>query len=120
MLKIRKSSALFRLRSGADVMQRLKFYNVGPTQIPGLIVATLSDPTGHVDRKYKSIAVLINADKVAHSLPYLHTWAAASNCIRFNKHPAPTCWSSHPASIAAAEPRCVSAHHCGVRGKPLA
>jgi pullulanase len=68
MLKIRKSSALFRLRSGADVMQRLKFYNVGPAQIPGLIVVeTLTDDAGTVDPTYKSIAVLINADKVAHS-----------------------------------------------------
>jgi pullulanase len=67
MLKIRKSSPLFRLRSGAEVMQRLKFYNVGPTQIPGLIVETLADDAGTLDRKYKSITVLINVDKVTHS-----------------------------------------------------
>ncbi len=36
-LQIRKSSPLFRLRTQAQVDQRVKFYNTGPFQYPGLI-----------------------------------------------------------------------------------
>jgi pullulanase len=37
LLEIRKSSPLFRLRTQAQVDQRLEFYNTGPFQIPGVI-----------------------------------------------------------------------------------
>ena len=37
LLAIRKSSPLFRLRTKAQIDQRLKFYNTGPFQIPGVI-----------------------------------------------------------------------------------
>jgi pullulanase len=61
-LRIRKSSPLFRLQTGADVEQRLKFYNVGPTQVPGLIAYSISDQTGpSLDPRYRSVAVLTNA-----------------------------------------------------------
>jgi len=70
MLKVRKSSKLFRLTTGADVMERVKFFNVGPSQIPGLIVMAISDEVGrNLDPRLKSIVVLFNADKVAHSVP---------------------------------------------------
>ncbi|NJM50283.1 MAG: pullulanase-type alpha-1,6-glucosidase [Sphingomonadales bacterium] len=41
MLRIRKSSQLFRLRSGAEVIRNIRFDNVGPDQVPGLIVMKL-------------------------------------------------------------------------------
>jgi len=41
LLKIRASSALFRLRSAADVSQRLRLHNTGPQQVPGVIVGQL-------------------------------------------------------------------------------
>ena len=41
-LAIRKSSPLFRLRTAADVQSRLRFYNTGPNQIPGVIVMSLA------------------------------------------------------------------------------
>ncbi len=67
MLAIRKSSRLFRLPSGDEVKARLKFHNVGPSQIPGLIVMSLSDQVGRrIDSNYRSIVVLFNADKAAH------------------------------------------------------
>jgi len=37
MLRIRKSSPLFRLQNEAEVELRVKFYNTGPSQIPGVI-----------------------------------------------------------------------------------
>ncbi|NJL29379.1 MAG: pullulanase-type alpha-1,6-glucosidase, partial [Thermoanaerobaculia bacterium] len=61
VLAIRKSSALFRLRTEAEVTGHLGFLNVGPGQIPGLIVMTLDDAAGEVDRRREGIVVLFNA-----------------------------------------------------------
>jgi pullulanase-type alpha-1,6-glucosidase len=46
MLTIRRSSPLFRLRTAEEIEQRLSFHNVGPAQIPGLIVMSLKGPLG--------------------------------------------------------------------------
>ncbi|RKG98350.1 pullulanase-type alpha-1,6-glucosidase [Corallococcus carmarthensis] len=43
MLTIRKSSRLFRLRTGDEVKQLVRFENTGPNQIPGLIVMAMQD-----------------------------------------------------------------------------
>ncbi|NOK35564.1 pullulanase-type alpha-1,6-glucosidase [Corallococcus exercitus] len=43
MLTIRKSSRLFRLRTGDEVKQLVHFENTGPDQIPGLIVMAMQD-----------------------------------------------------------------------------
>jgi pullulanase len=65
ILRIRKSSPLFRLQTGDDVKKRLKFYNVGPTQQPALIVMAISDKVGRkLDPNAKSIVVLFNVDKI--------------------------------------------------------
>jgi len=65
-VRIRKSSPLFRLRTGNDVKQRLKFYNVGLGQIPGLIVYSISDQLSpQLDSRYRSVVVLSNATKSA-------------------------------------------------------
>jgi pullulanase len=62
MLAIRKSSPLFRLRSQAQVDQRLKFYNTGPFQIPGVIAMGID---GCAEPDFKpgegALMVLINA-----------------------------------------------------------
>jgi pullulanase-type alpha-1,6-glucosidase len=42
LLKIRASSALFRLRSAAEVQARLHFHNTGPAQKPTVVVGQLS------------------------------------------------------------------------------
>jgi pullulanase-type alpha-1,6-glucosidase len=46
MLAIRRSSPLFRLRTAEEIAQRLTFHNLGPTQIPGLIVMSLKGADG--------------------------------------------------------------------------
>jgi pullulanase len=70
ILEIRKSSGLFRLNSGAMVKAKLKFHNVGPAQVPGVIVMQLSDDNApFVDGKYRNIVVVLNATKTAHALP---------------------------------------------------
>jgi hypothetical protein len=60
-LAIRKSSRLFRLRTGAEVKGRLRFHNTGPDQIPGLIVMTLTDVFATLDHQHSLIVTLINA-----------------------------------------------------------
>ena len=43
----------------------MKFYNVGPTQQPALIVMAISDKVGRkLDPNHKSIVVLFNVDKI--------------------------------------------------------
>jgi pullulanase len=61
MMQIRKSSRLFRLPSESEVISRVEFLNTGPSQIPGMIVMTLSDHDGSVDREREKITVLFNA-----------------------------------------------------------
>jgi pullulanase-type alpha-1,6-glucosidase len=62
VLKIRRSSRLFRLRTAEEVSRHLSFKNGGPDQLPGLIVMTLTDSAGALDRRYRRIVVLFNAN----------------------------------------------------------
>jgi pullulanase-type alpha-1,6-glucosidase len=62
MLRIRKSSPLFRLRTAEEVNGAVSFLNNGPSQVPGLIVMRLSDARGRdVDPAREEIVVLFNA-----------------------------------------------------------
>jgi pullulanase/glycogen debranching enzyme len=60
MLRIRRSSALFRLRTGDDVRRRLRFLNTGPEQLPGLIVMLLENPA-LADSRHERVVALFNA-----------------------------------------------------------
>jgi hypothetical protein len=53
---------LFRLRTAAEVSDRLAFHNTGPGQVPGLIVMSLSDAAGSLDLSFKEIVALFNAN----------------------------------------------------------
>ena len=64
LLEIRKDSALFRLRTAKDVIERVKFYNTGPQQVAGVIAMTI-DGRGYKKAQYNKVAVLINVDKIA-------------------------------------------------------
>lgn len=69
ILQIRRSSPLFRLRTGDEVKERVKFYNAGPNQQPALIVMAISDKVGRrLDPNAKSIVVLFNVDKVTKTI----------------------------------------------------
>ncbi len=62
MLQIRKSSGLFRLQTADDVQNRVKFYNVGSDQIPGLIVERITDDgDAKLDLNNIQIVILFNA-----------------------------------------------------------
>jgi pullulanase len=45
LLAIRKSSPLFRLRTQAQIDQRLEFHNTGPFQIPGVVALSIEGCT---------------------------------------------------------------------------
>jgi pullulanase len=65
ILCIRRSSPLFRLQTGEEVKERVKFYNVGTNQQPALIVMAISDQVERMlDPHAKRIVVLFNVDKV--------------------------------------------------------
>ncbi|MFN2196173.1 MAG: pullulanase-type alpha-1,6-glucosidase, partial [Anaerolineales bacterium] len=70
MLRIRKSSPLFRLQTAAEIKQRVLFYNTGPGQIPGLIVMAITDQADHsLDPDHELVVVLFNAKKEAVEYP---------------------------------------------------
>jgi pullulanase len=79
LLAIRASSSLFRLRSAADILQRLHFYNTGPQQVPTVLAAHI-DGKGYAGARFKGVDYLINVDKVAHSV-------AAEKGRRLRLHP---------------------------------
>jgi pullulanase-type alpha-1,6-glucosidase len=61
LLEIRYSSPLFRLQTEQQIVQMVRFHNTGPAQIPGLIVMSISDQDGAMDRDIETIFVLFNA-----------------------------------------------------------
>jgi len=69
-LAIRQDSSLFRLRTAQDVAERLRFYNTGPQQVPGLIVMSIDgqQPRRYEGARYKMVAVVFNVDKVGKSI----------------------------------------------------
>jgi pullulanase len=67
LLRIRASSTLFRLRSSADVKERLHFYNTGVDQEPTVIAGHL-DGAGYPGAGFGELLYLINVDRVAHTL----------------------------------------------------
>jgi pullulanase-type alpha-1,6-glucosidase len=68
-LRVRSSSPLFRLTTRADVMARVDFLNAGPTQVPGVVVMTITDGAcagADLDPAADGAVLIFNADKVAH------------------------------------------------------
>lgn len=58
LLKIRKSSPLFRMRTAGDVNGRVKLWNTGANQVPGLLVMELKNVEGEVNRG--DLVVILN------------------------------------------------------------
>ena len=67
LLRIRASSTLFRMRTGADVQQRLAFRNVGPDQNP-LVIAVHLDGAGYAGAGFREILYFINVSPEAQTL----------------------------------------------------
>lgn len=69
-LAIRKSSTLFRLRSGADIRARLGFHNTGPSQASGVVVAAIDglSPTAYAGATYKGVVIVVNGSNSTQSV----------------------------------------------------
>lgn len=67
LLAIRASSTLFRLRSTSDIVQRLRFFNTGPQQVPTVLAAWI-DGKGYPGAKFAGLSYLVNVDKTAHTV----------------------------------------------------
>ncbi|MDW8352349.1 MAG: pullulanase-type alpha-1,6-glucosidase [Anaerolineae bacterium] len=63
LLRIRRSSPLFRLRTADQIKRRVRFHNADLDQIPGLIVMEISDQeqAERLDPQFARIVVLFNA-----------------------------------------------------------
>jgi pullulanase len=61
MIRIRKSSGLFRLRTAAEIQQRVRFENTGPQQAPGLIVMSIQGDALRTYGEFRKVVVLFNA-----------------------------------------------------------
>ncbi len=98
MLRIRKSSPLFRLRTSQDVQARVRFHNIGRDQRPGIIVMTLSDEAEGlrpIDTNYRRIVVVLNATVELQSYGH-RDWAGK----RLELHP--VLQSSHDETVREA------------------
>jgi len=95
LLSIRASSTLFRLRSAAEIRQRLSFYNTGSQQVPTVLVGHL-EGAGYPGAQFKSITYLINVDTQVQKL----TISEEQN-RRYQLHPVHT-------SMTAADKRVAS------------
>jgi pullulanase len=69
MIRIRKSSDVFRLRTGGDVQQRVRFENTGPDQLPGLIVMSIQGDRFARLGEYEQAVVIFNASDEEQRFP---------------------------------------------------
>ena len=68
LLKIRKSSKLFRLETAAQIQEQVRFYNNGADQVPGVIAMLLSDSSANLDTNAEMILVIFNANTTSKTL----------------------------------------------------
>lgn len=61
VLRVRRSSPLFRLDSAEAVARHLRFHGAGAGTLPGVIAFSLSDPEGAVDAAHRLVVVVLNA-----------------------------------------------------------
>ena len=62
LLKIRASSTLFRMRTAADIKQRLTFHNTGSQQVPTVLAGHLAGG-GYAGAGFAEVVYLVNVDK---------------------------------------------------------
>jgi len=101
-LRIRNSSPLFRLRDGEAVRRHLHFHNTGSAQVPGLIVMSLDDAQGAIDRRHRRIVTAFNGGLDGVEFPF----ADAGNAN----------FTLHPLQIASDDPALAQAHFTRERG----
>ncbi len=71
-LQIRFSSPLFRLRTAEDIQDRVRFFNTGVNQTPGVVAMMLDDSLGDdIDPQWQYIMVIFNATPEEQVLPII-------------------------------------------------
>ena len=81
ILRIRKSSPLFRLRTEAAINAQTSFYNTGASPLDGLVVMGLADSGAtDLDASYETILLFFNANKITQTL-------TIANVNNFSLHP---------------------------------
>ena len=77
-LRVRASSPLFRLRTAAEVQERLRMHNRGADEVPGVLVWELCDDAAstRLDANFARLMVGLNATQSAATLrlPTGHVW----------------------------------------------
>ncbi len=88
LLAIRRSTPLFRLRTAADVRSRVLLHNPGPGAIPGMLVMTVVDDDGAIDRQHDLVAVVVNATGVTttYTAPSLATRSLTLHPLQAASH----------------------------------
>ncbi len=82
-IRIRMQSPLFRLRNAGEILDRIKFFNQGTQQIPGLIIMGISDMGKEfIDKNYDFIVVFFNTNKIARMI-----MVPELNHLIFDLHP---------------------------------
>jgi pullulanase-type alpha-1,6-glucosidase len=62
MLRVRQSTRLFRLGRADEIQRRLAFANLGPDQLPGVIVMTIDNAgDGRLEDPFSALLVVVNA-----------------------------------------------------------
>jgi pullulanase-type alpha-1,6-glucosidase len=90
-LQIRFSSPLFRLRTAEDIQDRVRFFNTGVDQTPGVVAMMLDDSLGDdIDPQWQYVMVIFNATPEAQVLPIIEL----SGMI----------WELHPVLAASVDP----------------
>lgn len=104
LLRIRAESVLFRLRTAADIRERLRFLNTGPDAMHSVIAARI-DSRGLEGAKHGAVLYAINADIVPRTLDLPDERGAP--------------WSLHPvlATPDAGDPRAREATFDAVNGR---
>jgi pullulanase-type alpha-1,6-glucosidase len=111
VLKVRKSSVLFRLRTAEQIEERVRFHNTGPDQVPGVIAMTVDDTAlaSALDHQVRRLAVIFNANAGARQVQLpcagfrLHPVQAASADarVRLSTYDPATCAFTVPGRTAA-------------------
>lgn len=81
LLAIRASSRLFRLRTAAEIEERLRFYNTGSAQNAAVLVGHL-DGSGYRGAEFRDVLYFVNVDKAAQSVTI-----DAEKSKRYQLHP---------------------------------
>lgn len=86
LLKIRKSSKLFRLESAQQIQEMVSFYNNGTEQIPGVIAMTIKDSSANLDTNAEILLVIFNANTSAKTLALadLKSWDFSLHNVQKN------------------------------------